>query len=151
MTRNELKQCMRKIEIVYQNKNFNVTQELFDIWYECFGKLSAKTLDIAIMNLISKNIFPPSIAEIKAEYEQIGKESNESLAEAKNIFSDALTYFLDEQPDKKKLWSMFCRYLNKFPHEERMQKVYEFRERVVQAYHDDPLKLESAERYINGL
>lgn len=129
MTREELKTNLRNIETAYPNR-ITITQETFDVWFEMLGDLDGKVVSQVVAKIIKTSHYPPTIADIRAGCEEHNAEIARMTAEAKNVFYDALTYFYDPEMDKKRLWSVFCKGIKHFPYEQRMKKIYEFRDKV---------------------
>lgn len=129
MTREELITEVKKIATAYPNRVI-MTQEVFDLWYETLGDLDVKVVDKVILGYIRTSHYPPTIADIRTGCKEYDDELSRITREAKNVFDDALSYFSDPDKDKKKLWHMFCEKIKQFPEEVRMQKIYEFRNKV---------------------
>lgn len=70
MTREEFATIVTKINQVYLDKK-PITKEGFDIWYDLLSDLEAATLDAASSNYIRENRYPPTIADLRSEYQKI--------------------------------------------------------------------------------
>jgi hypothetical protein len=64
MTREEFIKAMKFLSTAY-DKEFN--QEQVEVWYKFFVNEDYELLKVAIKNIVSKNKYMPSIAEIKEE------------------------------------------------------------------------------------
>jgi hypothetical protein len=65
MTREETKTIMKKLGSAYINKNFEITQEVFDLWHECLREYEYGLAEKAAIHYIKEREFPPTIADIR--------------------------------------------------------------------------------------
>lgn len=132
MTREELKQNLMLIESAYPGKNFKVDQDIFNVWYECVGELRASSFHKAVLSAISKNTFPPTIAEIKSEYDTIEAERIKLNNEIRRDFDNAISMYPGMKTDRENqtAWKMYLECLKSVPEEVRVKKADEINKAI---------------------
>ena len=86
MTKVNFKKIVRELELAYIRDNFFKESGQIDLWYEMLGDVNEEILRSAIRNYIAKNVFQPTIADIKSEYNKIVDEYNTIKYQLKEIY-----------------------------------------------------------------
>ena len=75
-----------KINQVYRDKQ-PITKQGINIWYDLLSDLDAKTLNLAVSNYIKSNKYPPTIADLRNEYQLIIDKIARINNELKDIYN----------------------------------------------------------------
>lgn len=89
MTRDEVKKILAKLTIMYPH--FTVGEAVCgfkptDVWFEMIGDMDYATADKAVIACTQKCKYPPTVADIREEYDNI-------VAEEKRTVGDILRYY----------------------------------------------------------
>lgn len=124
-----LQQQMKRIETNYGKAKFNVTQEVFDLWYEMFSKYDPNGFKVAIDEYMRTNEFPPNIAGINKIYQKLDDE-REHIAQVIRAKYKWVARWFEEQPSAE-TYKLFVNYICSFPVIEREKQAEELAYQLV--------------------
>lgn len=120
---------MKRIETNYGKAKFNVTQEVFDLWYEMFSKYDPNGFKVAIDEYMRTNEFPPNIAGITKTYQKLDDE-REHIAQVVRAKYKWVARWFEEQPNIE-TYKLFATYVCSFPVAEREKQAEELAYQLV--------------------
>ena len=66
-----LRDQMKKLETNYGKDRFLINQEMFDLWYEVFSDCEAEGLKLAVINCMKDCEYAPNIAKLMKCYKEL--------------------------------------------------------------------------------
>ena len=112
MTREEMKKGIEPLRSIYGAK-LNMTQAVFDIWYEVLGKYKRRIFDNAVMKHIGASSFPPMPADLK----RLCDEQMSEIAKENVYINTNWQFITDERPPREATplaKQCFMEYLDRF-------------------------------------
>ena len=96
MIRDEVKKIIAKLTILYPH--FTVGETVgglkpTDVWMEMIGDMDFDKADTAVKKCAQRCKFPPTIADIREEYEKIMSEEKQKEAAVKEFYNQARNYY----------------------------------------------------------
>ena len=71
MTKEKFKEVIKKIAIAYPRHSIATDKETLDVWYKCLEYMDDMHVDETVIRAIQKCEFPPVIADLCKEYNEI--------------------------------------------------------------------------------
>lgn len=133
MTKDEFKPIAQKLRKIYTRDNFLADKETFDLWYEYLSDLETRAVDRVVDDYIKANSYPPTIADIRNEYQVLLDGYNALLKDVKNEFEIAMSYY--PKPDKT-AYDLYLSKLKKNPQKEWISRTRAFKSRTIEYVSD---------------
>lgn len=134
MEKKFLKEQMMRIETNYGKDRFQITKQMFDLWYEMFQNLDENGIKASVDEYIRTNEYPPTVASIIKIYN--GKSDyREQMAERLWKKYKFICRWLEEKPDNA-VYRNYVKTVMAFPADERNEIASEMIERAVFLYND---------------
>lgn len=116
MTIEEFTPIVKKLRTVYTQANFIANKEAFDIWFEMLSDLQTSGVNKAVDNIIRDREYPPTIADIRHEYDRMYEAYKTLVREVKKEFGLACQYYPSVDLDtKSEAFDVFFTKLKKHP------------------------------------
>lgn len=96
MTKKEMVIILKALKEAY--KDFQVTEEKTNLWFELLGDIDFQVAKIAVSKLILENTFSPAIAEIRKQAVEVSRPYTLSAAEALGEVRKAIIEFGHVRP-----------------------------------------------------
>ena len=147
MERRVLLKNLQILEKAYEKLSF--TQSQVDLWYECFKDCEEKDFELAVMNYIKGNEFPPVIAGVMKYYREI----EDYKKEMKDfLFRQYMTLrsTWDEKQDAETM-NEFVRIVCEYPKDQRKEAALDITHRAVSFHHDCEIEGRTAPSLIDYL
>jgi hypothetical protein len=125
---------MSKIELNYGKERFNVTQDMFDLWYEMFSECEEEGLKMAVDKCIRENEFAPNIAGLMKYYKELEREREE----LGNLIGSQYTTIRSIWGEKfdDETYKELIAYVFRFPKKLRKVELVDLTHNAVSYYHD---------------
>lgn len=96
MTRDEVKKILAKLTIMYPH--FAVGEPVCgfkptDVWFEMIGDMDYARADKAVVACTQKCKYPPTVADIREEYDRISAEANKDEREIREYYERTRSYY----------------------------------------------------------
>lgn len=88
MTKEEFKPIAKKLRLAYNRDGFLDGKEQINLWLCMLEDLDARRVDRAVTAYIHKGQFPPTIADIRAEYSKLKSEESVFKAQMMEIYGE---------------------------------------------------------------
>lgn len=134
ISREFLKDQMKKLETNYGKDKFRMTQDTFELWYEMFADCEEDGLKIAVDNCLKENEFAPNIAGLMKYYKELEKERNE-IIESMTSSYNTMRNAWGEKYDKT-TFRAIVDYIFRFPKEQRKVQTVELTHHAISYYND---------------
>lgn len=137
MQKNEFLNLAAAIKTYYPKDNILPTKESMELWYDLLSDLDYKMAQNAMKNYVKKNQYPPTIADLRQEYELLDDERRRKRAQLKETYNSTLAIYpcaYDERPGIEKVYKSI---LMEFPEDERpavANKIYQRVDDFVRAW-----------------
>ena len=94
MTKNEWYTIAKHMKIYYKkSKDFLATEEEVSAWYAFFMDMDFSLTKKAIGKIIGISPYPPSIADIKLQYEELAHKNQMNVREIREIYKEMVNYY----------------------------------------------------------
>lgn len=94
MTKNEWYTIAKHMKLYYKrSKDFLATEEDVIAWYGFFMDMDFDLTKKAIGKIIGISPYPPSIADIKLQYEELAHKNQMNVREIKEIYKEMVNYY----------------------------------------------------------
>ena len=114
MVRKEWGTIVKQIRAFYPKYDFMEREDSFDAWYELLEDLEYPATLQAVKNLAKENQYPPTIADIRHEYQRMLDIFNNRLREVKHNYRNAMSgYPFFEYDDDT--YNVFLNKIKKIP------------------------------------
>ena len=127
MNKTDLAEVINIIKNTYGSRFQEFTKSAADVWFECLKDLNRDMLVNATYNYVKKNQYPPTIADLRHEYEALDDERRRKRVQLRDTYNSTLAIYpcaYDEQPEVDKVYKSI---LMEYPVEERQavaDKIY---------------------------
>lgn len=127
MNKTDLAEVVNIIKSTYGSRFQEFTKSVADVWFECLKDLNRDMLINATYNYVKKNQYPPTIADLRQEYEALDDERRRKRVQLRDTYNSTLAIYpcaYDEQPEVDKVYKSI---LMEYPVEERQavaDKIY---------------------------
>ena len=131
MNRVEVNGIVKIFQKVYGEK-FNIDQDGFNVWCECMDDLRYDVAHKAAMEYVRKSQYPPTIADIRNEYDALWSEYLAMVRHIDESFDSAAGYYpniTDEQRAKGK--KLFNQYVGSKPRDQREREARNLSQRII--------------------
>lgn len=116
MVRNEWGMIVKQIRAFYPRYNFMEKQDTFEAWFEMLEDLEYAGALRAVQNYVKENQYPPTIADIRQEYNRMYEAYKTLVREVKKEFGLACQYYPSVDLDtKSEAFDVFFTKLKKHP------------------------------------
>lgn len=88
MTKDEFKPIAKKLSYAYMREDFLNSGQQLSLWHTMLEDLDAERVDRAATAYIKKNHYPPTIADIRAEYSRLKSADSEFRAQMMEIYDE---------------------------------------------------------------
>jgi hypothetical protein len=129
-----LKEQMQRIENNYGTSKFNVTQPMFDLWFDIFKDYDVMGFKCAVDEYLKTNEFAPNIAGINKIYQKMVEERDITSHICKAKYKWVARWF--EQKPNWDSYKAFLGYVCKYSFDKR-EKVAESLASKLIAYWND--------------
>lgn len=133
-TKKFVKEQMMRLEQNYGKDRFKITLELFNLWYEMFKDCAEEGLKVSVDEYLRTSEYPPTIASIMNIYKSKSEYRKEISEYLKNRYVWVCRW-IDECPTQE-TYRLLCRYIFKFPKEERKKQVEELIRKAMIYYNE---------------
>jgi hypothetical protein len=114
MTREELKSIMQTIQSEY--RDFGITQQKFDFWYDCLKDYNAEIMKQALCRYARASSYSPNIAGLCKQYDVVRDEIRRENGLLRETF-EHLTHIYP-YGDMKEAQTAFWEYLENLTHKQ---------------------------------
>ena len=137
MTKTEWAEIIKKIRVLFPRSEFMDRKEVFDAWYEELSDLQFPAAMKAVQNYAKENQYPPSIADIRKEYNVMWEAYQAILKDVKQDFDLACSYYPGMDMDlQKEAFEIFRERLKKYPNGEWVHRSRKFRSNTIDFVQD---------------
>lgn len=127
MTKDEFKPIANKLRKIYTQDNFIADKETFDIWFEMLEDLETAGVAKAVDNYIKDNRYPPTVADIRHEYNRMYEAYQGLIKSVKTEFGLACQYYPNMDMDvEQEAFEIYLARLKKHPQGEWMPRTRKF-------------------------
>lgn len=134
ITREFLRDQMKKLEVNFGKDRFHITQEVFELWYEMFADCEEDALKLAVKKCIEESEFAPNIAGLMKYYRALVQGRNEIIEVMQSKYKTLLGIW--EESYNKETFMAIVAYVYKFPKEKRKEAMIELTHKAVSFYND---------------
>lgn len=134
VTREFLRDQMKKLEVNYGMDKFRITQEGFELWYEIFKECDAEGLKIAVNKCLEENEFAPNIAGLMKYYRTLEQDRNEITEVMKSKYTTMRSMWREEYDSDT--FKAIVEYIFRFPKEQRKVQMVELTHHAISFYND---------------
>lgn len=127
MTKEEWGKIVKKICDFYPRYDFMDKQDVFDAWYSLLEDLEYPATVRAVENYVKGHQYPPTIADIRQEYQVLLDGYNALLKDVKNEFELANSYY--PKPDDT-AYDLFLEKIKKNPQREWRSRARAFKNKT---------------------
>lgn len=134
VTRELLKEQMKRMEINYGVEKFKITKEVFELWFDILSKCEEKELVMAFTECLMESEFAPNIAGLMKYYKKIIDERNsyrDFVLKHYEVIRDAF-----EESYNVAALNAIVDYLRVFPKDKRKAEMTELMYRAITFCHD---------------
>lgn len=153
VTREYLRDQMKKLEVNFGKDKFHITQEVFELWYEMFGECEKEALNLAVKRCIEENEFAPNIAGLMKYYRAIVQERSEIIEIMESKYKTLLGIWGESA--NKETFMAIVKYIYSFPKKERKEAMIELAHKAVSFYNDcrneARLDIPTIKEYVEGI
>lgn len=112
MTKEEFKPIAKKLRLAYSRDGFLDGKEQINLWLCMLEDLDAKRVDRAATAYIHKGQFPPTIADIRAEYSKLKSEESVFKAQMMEIYGETKGVYpcSYDSPQARAAWKQAVEY-----------------------------------------
>lgn len=139
---------MVKLENNYGRERFKITQSMFEIWADVFKDFDEDGFEASIDEYIRTNEFPPTVASIAKIYKSKLEYRKDLMSYLKSKYV-WITKWFGEEPSQE-VFSQFCKYILKFPKDDRKLKADELTRKAV-VFYNDKRNTKTFKEYLEGL
>lgn len=134
ITKDFLRDQMKRLEINYGVDKFHVTKEIFELWLEVLADCNEEPFKLAVDRCIKKSEFAPNIAGLMKYYREVCDEHNAFI----NSLTSSLTIISSIWGEKKspEAFSALREYMERFPASTRSIELVEFTHKAVSFRND---------------
>lgn len=147
-SREFIKNQVVRLEDNYGSDRFKLTQPMFELWCEMFKDANEDGLKVSVDEYIASNEYAPNIAGIMKIYKAKANYRKELHIFLLGKYKWVCRWY-EEKPSQE-VFSMFCKYIAKFPKDIQKTKADEVVRNAVSRYnsiHDGM----TFEKYLKGL
>ena len=154
MTREEAKRYVGKIMSYYGDK-FSIDQVKFNIWFDGLQDLRTDVAEKAFMEYVKASKFPPTIADIREQYDILWnayKSMVRSIHDSFDVASGSYPEITDEQRERGK--KLFSEIVNRYPRDKKERIASELSSRItgyVRQCEDGKAQLTTFDLYMERL
>lgn len=134
ITREFLKDQMKRLEVNYGKSRFQITQEVFELWYEVFADCEEEGLRIAVTNCLKENEFAPNIAGLMKYYRELDDSRKEIAEVMRSKYTNMLAMWEEEYDSET--FRAIVEYIFRFPKEQRKVQMVELTHHALSFYND---------------
>lgn len=134
VTRELLKEQMKRLEINYGVDKFKITKEVFELWFDILSKCEEKELVMAFTECLTENEFAPNIAGLMKYYRKIIDERNQYRDHVLQQYAVIRDVF--EEKFSADTLNTILEYLSVFPQNMRKAEMTEMTYRAITFCHD---------------
>ena len=139
---------MIKLEQNYGKDRFKITQQIFDLWSEMFKDYSEEGLKVSVDEYIKTSEYPPTVASIAKIYREKSEYREELRSYLKNKYIWVSKWY-EEEPTQE-VFAEFCRYIMRFPKDDRKSKADEITRKAI-SYYNNKQNQKTFREYLEGL
>lgn len=139
---------MIKLEQNYGKDRFKITQQIFDLWSEMFKDYSEEGLKVSVDEYIQTSEYPPTVASIAKIYRTKAEYREELRSYLKNKYIWVSKWY-EEEPTQE-VFALFCRYIMRFPKDDRKSKADEITRKAI-SYYNNKQNQKTFREYLEGL
>ena len=112
MNKLEVSNILDGLRSMYGNDKFpQMTEFAMDMWYEAMKDLDFKKTKQAIANYLKVGKYPPTVADIREQYNLINEEQKRGSSELEKIFAEMQNYYPNGNYDKTAKGIFFTKLL----------------------------------------
>ena len=134
ISRKFLKEQLHRLQTNYGNEKFDVTQDMFNLWYEMFENCEEDGLRLAVSNCIKENEFAPNIAGLMKYYRDL-EDSRKEIAEVMKSKYTTMRCMWEESYDSE-TFKAIVEFIFRFPKEQRKVQMIELTQHAISFYND---------------
>lgn len=129
-----LKEQLTKLQTNYGKDKFDLSQDMFNLWYEMFADCEEDGLKIAVNNCIKENEYAPNIAGLMKYYKDLDN-SRKEIAEVMQSKYTTIRSMWEEEYDPNTFKSI-VEYIFRFPKEQRKIQMVELTHHMISFCND---------------
>ena len=129
MTKEEFKPIAQRLRKIYTRDNFLADKETFDLWFEFLEDLETRAVERVVNDYIKANPYPPTIADIRQEYQVLLDGYNALLKRVKDEFELAMSCY--PEPDAT-AYDLFLSKIKEHPQKEWIPRASSFKSRTIE-------------------
>ena len=127
MTKNEWGTIVKQVRAFYPRYNFIEEKDTFDAWYEMLEDLEYAGALRAVQNYVKENQYPPTIADIRHEYNRMFEAYQGLIKSVKTEFGLACQYYPNMDMNvEQETFEIYLARLKKHPQGEWMPRTRKF-------------------------
>ena len=149
MTKEFLRDQMRKLEINYGADKFRINQEMFDLWYEMSAELNDDIFQTAIIQTIKTCEYAPTFAAVMNKYREIEDYKKEMASFLYHQYSILRATWGENYDKETKL--EFIRLVCDKPKETRKEFAINYTHEAVSYHHECEYEARESPKLIDYL
>lgn len=134
ITQKFLKEQLIKLQTNYGKEKFDLSKDMFNLWYEMFADCEEEGLRIAVSNCIKESEFAPNIAGLMKFYREL-ETGRLEIAETMNSKYTNIRSYWGEKYDHD-TFKAIVEYIFRFPKEQRKVQMKELTHNAIRFYID---------------
>lgn len=147
-----LRDQMKKIETNFGREKFSITKEMFELWYEMFSECNEEGLRQAVIQCLKESEFAPNVAGVMKYYRQIAEAHNDYADLVRHQYA-ILRSVWEEKEDPGTLLELY-NFSMRFPENQRRTNLIEYVHTACSFRHDCDvcarLDVPTIKEYIQG-
>lgn len=134
MDKKFLRTQMIKLETNYGRDKFQITPEMFDLWYEMFSNCAEEGLKLAVDKCIMENEYAPNIAGLMKYYKELEEERNDLRDTIQHQYTTIRSIWGEKYDGDT--FKTIAEYIMRQPKKLRKIEMVELTHRMVSFSHD---------------
>lgn len=135
MTKDEFKLIVNKLRKAYTQDNYIADKESFDIWFEMLEDLQAPATEQAVKNIIRDKTYPPTIADIRHEYDRLYEVYKAKLRDVRSNYEIGMQGYPCFINDDE-TYQVFLAKIKQYPQSEWIKRSIRFKNTVIDFVRD---------------
>lgn len=134
VTKKVLKEQLEKLQTNYGVERFDITPDVFKLWYEMFADCDENGFKLAVANCIKENEYAPNIAGLMKYYRTLEQDRAEIAEVMKSKYTTMRSMWREEYDSDT--FKAIIEYIFRFPKEQRKVQMVELTHHAISFYND---------------
>lgn len=130
MNKKEFVEIMGAMVEMYPGRFEKLGDLAIEMWFECFSDLEYRIARQAIVNHAKSSKFPPTVADIREQYELLISKAKQKALELERVFLEMQGFYPNGKEDKEAL-SVFVKHISNTNCETQLKRAREIKCAVI--------------------